>query len=91
MNDGVFITNIAIAKKILGEDSSSFKLIEKNAELFEMMFPAVLEYVKNSSEKDKEDFIVAFKIITDLDQSELEENFSKFIHPVKLMRERLKI
>lgn len=95
MNDKTIIGNIALAKELLGEDSNSFKIIEKEPELFEIMFPGVLEYVNNPNEQIKKDFIEAIVLMSnpdsDLSQSRLEKSFTNFIYPVRVLKDKLKI
>ena len=96
MNDKTLIGNIAIAKEMLGEDSSSFKIIEKEPELFEIMFPGVLEYVNNPNEQIKKDFIEAVLLMSDPDKNDinkkvLEKTFTNFVYPVRVLKDKLKI
>lgn len=96
MNDKTIIGNIALAKELLGEDSNSFKIIEKEPELFEIMFPGVLEYVNNPNEQIKKDFIEAIILMSnpensDLSKARLEQTFTNFIYPVRVLKDKLKI
>ena len=95
MNDKTIIGNIALAKELLGEDSHSFKIIQREPELFEIMFPGVLQYVNQPNEQTKKDFIEAILLMSNpdssLSKSQLEKTFTNFIYPVRDLKDKLKI
>lgn len=91
MQEGTIITNIALAKQILGENSNSFKIVEEEPELFEIMFPGVMEYINSPSEGEKKAFIEALHVMTGIEEVELASSFNNFVYPVKLIKSKLHI
>lgn len=91
MREKTTISNIALAKQILGEKSNSFKIIEQEPELFEVMFPGLMEYVNTSNEEEKKHFIEALSLMTEIEEAELASAFADFIYPVKVIKGKLKI
>ena len=91
MNDKLVISNIALAKQILGSSSNTFKIVEREPELFEIMFPGILEYIRNNNEQDKRDFLEAVSLFSNLDKQTLERKFTGFVYPVRIISNKLHI